>query len=137
MSADTVLAVPALTPLWVDVIVSLLLLNGAVFCVIAAMGLLRFPHFFLRAHPAALPYTMGSWSIAAASVLYFTASQQSLSIQPWTIVVLLPIGAPIAVVFLARAALFRLRRAGHVEPPPPRGADPARQPARAGKAPAD
>ncbi|HEY0878254.1 MAG TPA: monovalent cation/H(+) antiporter subunit G [Zeimonas sp.] len=129
MSADT--------PLWVDVIVSLLLLNGGAFCVVGATGLLRFPHFFLRAHPAALPYTMGTWSIAAASVVYFTASQASLSIQPWTIVVLLPIGAPIAVVFLARAALFRLRRAGYVEPPPAHGKERVRHRTRAGKAPAD
>lgn len=104
----------ASTPLWVDAIVSLLLLNGAAFCVAGAVGLLRFPHFFLRAHPAALPYTMGAWSIAAASVLWFSVTQEGLSIQPWTVVVLLPIGAPVAVVFLARAALFRLRRAGHV-----------------------
>jgi multicomponent K+:H+ antiporter subunit G len=112
MSAEAFLA-HSLTPLWVDVVVSLLLLNGAAFCVVAASGLLRFPHFFLRAHPAALPYTMGTWSIAAASVLWFSATQGVLSIQPWTVVVLLPIGAPVAVVFLARAALFRLRRAGH------------------------
>ena len=109
MSAEVFLA-HSLTPLWVDALVSLLLLNGAVF---GAPGLLRFPHFFLRAHPAALPYTMGTWSIAAASVVWFSATQGGLSIQPWTVVVLLPIGAPVAVVFLARAALFRLRRAGH------------------------
>jgi multicomponent K+:H+ antiporter subunit G len=112
MSAEA-LVPHALVPLWVDALVSLLLLNGAVFCVIGATGLLRFPHFFLRAHPAALPYTMGTWSIAAASVVWFSATQGVLSIQPWTVVVLLPIGAPVAVVFLARAALFRLRRAGH------------------------
>ncbi len=113
MSAEALLVSPALTPLWVDVVVSLLLLNGAAFCVVGATGLLRFPHYFLRAHPAALPYTMGTWSIAAASVVWFSATQGVLSIQPWTVVVLLPIGAPVAVVFLARAALFRLRRAGH------------------------
>jgi len=111
MSAEAFFA-PSLTPLWVDALVSLLLLNGAAFCVVGATGLLRFPHFFLRAHPAALPYTMGTWSIAAASVVWFTATQGVLSIQPWTVVVLLPIGAPVAVVFLARAALFRLRQAG-------------------------
>ncbi|MCD6681829.1 MAG: monovalent cation/H(+) antiporter subunit G [Burkholderiaceae bacterium] len=113
MSAEASLALP-LVPLWVDIVVSLLLLNGAAFCVVGASGLLRFPHFFLRAHPAALPYTMGTWSIAAASVLWFSATQGVLSIQPWTVVVLLPIGAPVAVVFLARAALFRLRRMGSV-----------------------
>ncbi|MDT3679311.1 MAG: monovalent cation/H(+) antiporter subunit G [Burkholderiaceae bacterium] len=113
MSAEAFPAL-ALTPLWVDIVVSLLLLNGAAFCVVGATGLLRFPHFFLRAHPAALPYTMGTWSIAAASVLWFSATQGALSIQPWTVVVILPIGAPVAVVFLARAALFRLRRMGRV-----------------------
>lgn len=110
MSADT--------PLWIDAIVSLMLLNGAAFCIIGAIGMLRFRSFFLRAHPATLPYTMGTWSIAAASVVWFTASQGVLSIQPWTVVVLLPISAPIGVVFLARATLFRLRRAGYAEPPP-------------------
>ena len=124
------------TPLWIDLVVSLLLLNGAVFCVIASVGLLRFPHFFLRAHPAALPYTMGTWSIAAASVVWFTASQHSLSIQSWTIVVLLPIGAPVAVAFLARAALLRLRRAGHAQPPP-RQYDPEHSPKDAGMTPRD
>lgn len=125
------------TPLWVDVIVALLLLNGAAFCVVGAVGLLRFPHFFLRAHPAALPYTMGTWSIAAASVVWFTASQGSIAVQTWTIVVLLPIGAPVAVALLARGALFRLRRAGYVEPPPRDPADPARLRARAGVSPPD
>lgn len=109
----------AQTPFWVDLVVSALLLAGAAFCVIGAIGLLRFPYFFLRAHPAALPYTLGTWSIAAASLVWFTATGHSLSVQPWVIVVLLPIGAPVAVVFLARAALFRLRRAGRAA-----GADP-------------
>ncbi len=115
MSAEAFLAQP-LAPLWLEALVSLLLLNGAAFCVVGATGLLRFPNFFLRAHPAALPYTMGTWSIAAASVAWFSATQGVLSIQPWTVVVLLPIGAPVAVVFLARAALFRMRRAGHADP---------------------
>ena len=125
-------------PLWVDAIVSLLLVNGAAFCVVGAAGLLRFPHFFLRAHPAALPYTMGTWSIALASLVWFSASQENISIQSWTIVVLLPIGAPVAVALLARAALFRLRRAGYVEPPPRRSTDaPARGRTHAGKSPPD
>ncbi len=111
------------TPLWIDALVSLLLVTGGAFCVVGAIGLVRFRDVYMRMHPATLPYTMGTWSIALASIVYFSASQERFSVQPWAIVVLLAIGAPVATVFLARAALFRLRRAQRAEPAPaPTGA---------------
>lgn len=103
---------------FLDAIVAALLVGSGVVVVIAAFGLLRLPEFFLRMHPPAIAYTLGSWSVTLATVLHFTAHEGVLSLHAWLIIILLAITAPVTTVLLARAAMFRGRLAGEPLPPP-------------------
>lgn len=94
---------------WIEYAVAALLVAGGLLALAGAVGLLRLPDFFQRMHPPALAITLGSWCVALASVLYFSALQQRPVLSAWIIPVLLAITAPITSLLLARAALFRQR----------------------------
>lgn len=99
-------------PLWVEVLVALLLVISSLFALIGAVGILRMKSYFQRMHPPALASTMGSWSVALASILYFSALKSSPVLHAWLIPVLMSITVPVTTLLLARAALFRKRMAG-------------------------
>ncbi len=101
-----------------DAIVGLLLVASGVLAFLAALGVLRLKDFFLRMHAPALAITLGSWTVTLASVVYFSTSPTGLSLHVWLIIILLSITAPVTTVLLARAGLFRQRRAGDDLPPP-------------------
>lgn len=101
-----------------DIVVALLMLASGATALIAALGLLRLPDFFLRMHAPALTSTLGAWLITFASIIHFSTRGAGLSLHVWLIIVVLSITAPVTTVVLARAALFRRRRAGDPLPPP-------------------
>ncbi|RZL10661.1 MAG: Na+/H+ antiporter subunit G [Rubrivivax sp.] len=96
-------------PLWSEVIVGLLLVLSGVLVLIGALGLLQLPDFFQRMHPPALGYTLASWSVTLASIIYFSVLESRLALHTWLIIILLSITAPITTTLLARAGLFRSR----------------------------
>ena len=108
----------AAVPLWVEAVTGLLLVVSGLFSLTGALGLVRLKDFFTRMHPATLAYTLGAWCITLASILFFSALDASLFLHVWVIIILLAITAPITTILLARAALFRMRRAGEDAPPP-------------------
>ncbi len=99
-------------PLWVEILVALLLLVSSLFALIGAVGILRMKSYFQRMHPPALASTLGSWSVALASILYFSALKSGPVLHAWLIPILLSITVPVTTLLLARAALFRKRMAG-------------------------
>lgn len=99
-------------PLWVEVLVALLLVISSVFALIGALGILRMKSYFQRMPPPALASTMGSWAVALASILYFSALKSGPVLHAWLIPVLMSITVPVTTLLLARAALFRKRMAG-------------------------
>lgn len=99
-------------PLWVEVLVALLLVISSLFALIGALGILRMKSYFQRMHPPALASTMGSWTVALASILYFSALKSEPVLHAWLIPILLAITVPVTTLLLARAALFRKRMAG-------------------------
>ena len=99
-------------PLWVEVLVALLLVLSSLFALIGALGILRMKSYFQRMHPPALASTMGSWTVALASILYFSALKSGPVLHAWLIPILLAITVPVTTLLLARAALFRKRMAG-------------------------
>jgi multicomponent K+:H+ antiporter subunit G len=105
-------------PLWVELVMAVLLVLSGVFVTISAAGFLRLKDFFLRMHPPALAYTLGSWCVILASVLYFSMIESRVMLHPWLIAIFLSITVPVTTVLLARVALFRRRTAG-VQPTPP------------------
>ncbi|HEX6272163.1 MAG TPA: Na+/H+ antiporter subunit G [Polyangiaceae bacterium] len=106
-------------PLWVELVVAALLVTSGSFVVISAVGFLRLPDFFLRLHPPALAYTFGSWCVALAGILYFSATESRTVLRPWLIPVILCVTVPVTTLLLARVALFRRRTAGVADTPPP------------------
>ena len=89
------------------------------FVVVSAVGFLRLQDFFLRLHPPALAYTLGSWCVTLASILYFSTLESRLMLHPWLIIVMLSVTVPVTTLLLARVALFRRRTAGVADTPPP------------------
>lgn len=103
-------------PLWTEVVVGLLLVASGVLVLIGAMGLLQLPDFFQRMHPPALGYTLGSWLVTLASIIYFSFLEARLALHTWLIIILLAITAPITTTLLARAGLFRSRTLKGIDP---------------------
>ena len=106
-------------PLWAEAVVAVLLVLSGVFVVISALGFWRLQDFFLRMHPPALAYTLGSWSVTLAGIVYFSVLESRVALHPWLIVILLCITVPVTTLLLARVALFRRRAAGLADAPPP------------------
>jgi multicomponent K+:H+ antiporter subunit G len=106
-------------PLWVEVTVAVLLVLSGIFVVISAIGFSWLQDFFLRMHPPALAYTLGSWSATLAGILYFSMLEARVALHPLLIIVFLCMTVPVTTVLLARVALFRRRLAGTADTPPP------------------
>ena len=106
-----------MTP-WSDYVVAALLLLSGVVVLAAGLGLWRLPDFFTRMHAPALASTLAAWIVALASIVHFSAHAGALSLHVWLIIIVLSITAPVTTIVLARAALFRRRRAGDALPPP-------------------
>ena len=106
-------------PLWAQLVIALLLVLSGLFVLLSALGLVLLKQYFVRMHPPALAYTLGSWSVALASVLFFSLTQSRLVLHPLLITVFLGITVPVTTLLLARVALFRRRVAGIEGTPPP------------------
>lgn len=104
---------------WVEIVVAALLVLSGVFVMISATGLLFLKHFFSRMHPPALAYTVGTWCVTLASILYLTLLESRAMLHPWLITILLSITVPVTTLLLARVALFRRRVSGIEGTPPP------------------
>lgn len=101
-----------------EAVVGGLLVFSGVIVLASALGLWRFPDFFLRLHAPALLYTLGTWSVTLATIVHFTVQGGGLALHAWLIIILLSITAPVTTVLLARTGLFRGRQAGDRLPPP-------------------
>ncbi|MHC8305570.1 Na+/H+ antiporter subunit G [Pseudomonas sp. PB3P13] len=98
--------------MWVEIAVAILLVLSSLFALLGAVGLVRLKDYFQRMHPPALASTLGAWSVALASIIYFSALKSAPVLHAWLIPVLLAITVPVTTLLLARAALFRKRMAG-------------------------
>lgn len=105
-------------PVWADVLIGLLVVLSGLLAFTGALGLVRIKDFFNRLHPLALGATLSVWCLAAALVLFFSFTYQTLVLRAWLVVVFMAITVPVTAVLLARAALFRRRAAGDEGLPP-------------------
>lgn len=106
------------TELWAEIVVAALLLFSGALVLLAAMGLWRLPDFFSRMHAPALASTLAAWCVTLASIVYFSVREGSPVLHAWLIIMVLAITAPVSAMVLARAGLFRQRRAGVALPAP-------------------
>lgn len=99
-------------PFWLELITAALLITGSLFALVGAVGLVRLKDYFQRMHPPALASTLGAWSVALASIIYFSTLKSGPVLHGWLIPILLAITVPVTTLLLARTALFRKRMAG-------------------------
>ncbi|MDH4560716.1 Na+/H+ antiporter subunit G [Pseudomonas sp. BN411] len=96
----------SLTP-WAEVLVSALLILGSSFVLIGAIGLYRLPDFFMRLHGPTKATTLGVGSVVIASLVFFSADADGLSLHELLISLFLFISAPVSAYMLAKAAVLQ------------------------------
>lgn len=89
----------------IEIVVSFFLLVGASFALIGSIGLARLPDFFTRLHGPTKATTLGVGGMLAASVTWFSARGESLSLHEVLVLVFLFITAPVGAHLMAKAAL--------------------------------
>ena len=97
-------------PIWLEIIVSALLLLGSVFVTIGALALFRNPDFFTRLPGPPQATTLGMFSLLAASVIYFNLGLGWFSIHDMLIMGFLFLSGPITGYVLAKAAVLQQLR---------------------------
>jgi len=105
-------------PLWTDILVSVLVLAGALIALIGSFNLMRLRTFFERVHAPAVIATLGCWCVVAGTVLYFSLQSRAVAANGLLIAVFLAVTVPVTNIFLMRTGLFRARLAGQDVPPP-------------------
>ncbi|MCW8084418.1 monovalent cation/H(+) antiporter subunit G [Sabulicella glaciei] len=106
-------------PLWAALPVALLLLLGAGLTLAGSIGLIRLRDFYARVHSPTLGTTMGVSSILLGSIIYFSVTGSRLVLHEILIAIFMGVTTPVTLMLLARAALYRDRREGRDDVPPP------------------
>lgn len=86
----------------IDIVVGCILLVGALFALLAAIGLVRFPDLYTRMHAASKAGTLGSGLMLLALALY--SSELSVVSRALAGIVFFLLTTPVAGHLLARAA---------------------------------
>ena len=105
-------------PLWAAALVAVLVLTGAVLTFLGCVGLLRLKTFYHRIHAPTLGTSFGTLLILLGSVLYFSITQKRLAVHEALIFVFVSVTTPVALMLLARAALYRDRAENNGSVPP-------------------
>jgi multicomponent K+:H+ antiporter subunit G len=103
-------------PMWIQAPVAALLVVGGVFALVGAVGLLRFPDFFMRMHAPTKATTLGVGGVLLASLLLgWTRGEFGLNLL--LITLFLFVTAPVSANLMAQAALH-LRSPSKAPVPP-------------------
>jgi multicomponent K+:H+ antiporter subunit G len=103
-------------PLWVDIVLAILVILGAVFALVGSYGLAKLGDFYKRIHGPTKASTLGVGCMLIASVLFFTTSSRSLSVHELLITLFIFITAPVSAHMLMCAAI---KRGNGIRPPAP------------------
>lgn len=91
-------------------LISLLLVAGGLFAFVGSLGMLQFKDFFMRLHGPTKGTTLGIGCILIASMIYFSVVQPGIHLQELLITLFLFITAPVTGHMLAKTGLhMRLR----------------------------
>jgi multicomponent K+:H+ antiporter subunit G len=105
-------------PLWAALLASFLVLSGASFTLIGAIGLVRLKLFYDRVHAPTLGATLGAALILIASMLSFSVMQSRLVAHEIVLGVFMLLTTPVTFILLVRAALYRDRAESSQAVPP-------------------
>ncbi|NJR71945.1 MAG: Na+/H+ antiporter subunit G [Gammaproteobacteria bacterium] len=106
-------------PLWLDIIVAILIVLGASFALIGAIGLVKFKDFQKRLHAPTKTATLGLGGMLIASMIYFTYTQRSFSAAELLITLCIFLTAPVSAHLLIKSALKSEAEPDLNEPPLP------------------
>ncbi|MDO9151226.1 MAG: Na+/H+ antiporter subunit G [Methylotenera sp.] len=91
--------------IWVEYLISFLILVGAGFTLLGSIGLARLPDFFMRVHGPTKTTTLGVGAMVMASAIYFSVTGDGISLHEIVATVFLFITAPVSAHLLTKAAL--------------------------------
>lgn len=86
----------------IELLVSGLIVIGAGFILISAIGLMRLPDFFTRLHAPTKASTLGVGCLLLASLLHFSSHPAGLNLHELLILIFLFLTAPISAQLLAK-----------------------------------
>jgi len=89
----------------IDILLSLLILTGAIFTFIGSLGLARLQDFYTRLHGPTKATTLGVGCLLLASALFFSVRDEGVSLHEVLVTLFLFITAPVSAHLLAKAAL--------------------------------
>lgn len=91
-------------PLWIEIPIAALLVTGGVFALVGAIGMLRFPDFFMRLHAPTKATTLGVGGVLLASLGLRWANGE-FGVHELLITLFLFVTAPVSANLMAKAAL--------------------------------
>lgn len=91
----------------VELLISVLMIAGAIFVLISAIGLVRLPDFLTRLHAPTKAATLGVGCLLLASLLHFSSRQSGVSLHEVLIILFLFLTAPISAQLLAKTCLSK------------------------------
>ena len=100
-----------------DILLSVLILTGAIFTFIGSLGLARLRDFYTRLHGPTKATTLGVGCLLIASAVYFSVRSEGVSLHEVLVTLFLFITAPVSAHLLAKAALHL--RVNSLAPTPP------------------
>ncbi len=105
-------------PLWAALLTSILIVGGAAFTLIGAVGLATLRSFYQRVHAPTLGTTLGAALILSGSMLCFSVLQSRLVGRELLLLLFVLLTTPVTFILLVRAALYRDRSESNQEVPP-------------------
>ena len=91
---------------WQSLIAAMLVVGGA-FALVGAVGMLRFPDFYMRLHAPTKATTLGVGGVLIASMLFHIFWSEAFSLRELLITLFLFITAPVSALMMMRAHLAR------------------------------
>ncbi len=96
-------------PFYLELIICIALIIGAVFLLVGSYGLARLPDIYMRLHGPTKASTLGITGVLAASMIFQSHLKGAFSVQELLITLFLLITAPVAAHMIAKTALhYRL-----------------------------
>jgi multicomponent Na+:H+ antiporter subunit G len=86
----------------IEYLTGVLMVTGSIFCLVAALGIVRLPDPLTRMHAATKAGTLGAGLLIIAEALFYR--QLGISLRAATIAALLLLTAPVAAHLIARAS---------------------------------
>ena len=93
--------------LWMEILISALLVLAGIFAIVGSFGLIRLPDPMTRLHAPTKATTLGIGGVLIASMLYFWGAEGRVSAHELLITLFLFLSAPITALFIAKVHLHQ------------------------------